>query len=95
MSAVFQQPAVICRSPTGTGTAARVALAHARGEMAVGARLRNRSPLGTAFDAELLGESAVGGHPAVLTRITGRAFTVARSHLYVDPDEPLPPVQAP
>ena len=88
-SAVYQQPGVICRSPTGTGTAARLALAHARGELGGRTRLASRSPLGTGFEAELLGESRVAGLPAVLARIHGRAFVFAQSRIAVDPEDPM------
>ena len=86
---MFQQPAVICRSPTGTGTVARLALARARDELGGRTRLGNRSPTGTRFDAELLGDSRVAGLPAILARVRGRAFVFARSRLTVQADDPM------
>jgi len=47
--AVFQNPGVICRSPTGTGTSAMLALAYTRGLLAVGAPLSAVSPDGGRF----------------------------------------------
>jgi proline racemase len=67
-------PGRVDRSPCGTGTSANLAVMHARNEISVGARMIARSIIGSEFDAELLAETSVGGRPAVLPRIGGRAW---------------------
>ena len=55
-SAVVIQPGKLDRSPTGTGCSARMAVLHARGQMAVGDRLRR--PLDHRLDASLAASRA-------------------------------------
>ena len=54
--AIMCPPGSLDRSPCGTGTSARVALLHTRGELAVGEERRFEGPLGTFFS----GAVAVG-----------------------------------
>lgn len=88
-SATYVHPGVLCRSPTGTGTSARLALMHRRGEIALGQSLETISPRGNRFVGTALGTGRVGGYPALDTAITGRARLIAHSHLVVDLDDPL------
>ncbi|MBS3803025.1 MAG: proline racemase family protein [Oleiphilaceae bacterium] len=88
-SATYVHPGVICRSPTGTGTTARLALMHSLGEVDVGQWLQTISPRGSSFVGEVLGEAMVKGHKALNTNITGRAWTLARSQVMLDLDDPL------
>lgn len=88
-SATYVHPGVICRSPTGTGTSARLALMLERGEIEPGQWLETISPRNSSFVGTLLGETQVGGHRAVDSHITGRAWTLSHSHLLVDLDDPL------
>ncbi|WP_405684239.1 proline racemase family protein [Streptomyces sp. NBC_01387] len=78
------------RSPCGTGTSARMAQLHARGELAVGQEFVNESFIGTRFTGRLLGETTVGPHAAVLPSITGRAWVTGTSQFQVDPSDPFP-----
>lgn len=52
--AVFQKPGVICRSPTGTGTSAMLALAYARGLIDPETPLTTTSPDGGTFTGRIL-----------------------------------------
>lgn len=88
-SATYVHPGVICRSPTGTGTSARLALLAARGEAGPGFTLETISPRGNRFRGELLAGTHVGGFPAWDTSTTGSARLMARSRLTVDLDDPL------
>lgn len=88
-SATYVHPGVICRSPTGTGTSARLALMHARGEVTEGQWLDTVSPRGSSFRGTVLGTGRVGEHPALHSHITGRAWTLAHSRVVVDLDDPL------
>lgn len=72
------------RSPCGTGTSAKLAVLHARGKLAPGARWRQESVTGGLFTAWLAEE---GG--ALLPRIRGRAFVTGRSTLVLDPRDPF------
>ncbi|SDU95453.1 proline racemase [Microlunatus sagamiharensis] len=78
------------RSPCGTGTCGRMAQLHARGELAVGDELVNESFIGSQFRGRLLGETTVGGLPAVLPQITGRAWVTGMGQYLLDPTDPFP-----
>ncbi|GII52035.1 proline racemase [Planotetraspora thailandica] len=78
------------RSPCGTGTSARMAQLHARGELAIGEDFVNESFIGTRFTGRLLGETTVGSLPAVLPSITGRAWVTGTSQFHLDPSDPFP-----
>jgi proline racemase len=83
-------PGRVDRSPCGTGSSANLAVLFARGEVRVGDRRRSRSIIGGEFIAEALGETTVGGRPAVLPRITGQAWIYGREELRVDTGDPFP-----
>jgi proline racemase len=78
------------RSPCGTGTSARMAQLHARGELPLGTDFRNESFIGTHFIGRLVGETTVGGLPAVIPTITGRAWITGIGQYLYDPDDPFP-----
>ena len=83
-------PGRMDRSPCGTGTAARLAQLHARGELEVGQCVTQLSTIDSRFDAEIIGVTTVGNRPAVLPRISGRAWIYGLYQLGVDPDDPYP-----
>ncbi|WP_327091821.1 proline racemase family protein [Nonomuraea sp. NBC_01738] len=78
------------RSPCGTGTSARVAQLHARGELEIGAELVNESFIGTRFIGRALEETTVGGRPAIIPSITGRAWVTGTAQYFLDPRDPFP-----
>ena len=82
------------RSPCGTGTSARVAQLHARGELAVGADFVNESFLGTRFIGRVVEETQVGPdgarRPAVVPTVTGRAWVTGTAQYHLDPTDPFP-----
>ncbi|MDG5498347.1 proline racemase family protein [Marinobacter sp. BGYM27] len=88
-SATYVHPGVICRSPTGTGTSARLALMYDGGEIKDGQWIETISPRGSSFIGTVLGEANVAGHRAMHSNITGKAWTLARSEVVVDLDDPL------
>jgi proline racemase len=88
-SATYVHPGVICRSPTGTGTSARLALLAGDGELGPGDTLGTISPRGNRFVGAVLGPRTVGDFPAWDSTITGSARLMARSRLTVDLDDPL------
>jgi len=78
------------RSPCGTGTSARMAQLHARGELALNADFVNESYIGTQFIGRLVEETTVGGLPAVVPTITGRAWITGTAQYHLDPEDPFP-----
>ncbi|MFB9249490.1 proline racemase family protein [Sphaerisporangium melleum] len=78
------------RSPCGTGTSARMAQLHARGELRLGEDFVNESFIGTRFTGRLTGETEVAGRPAVLPAITGRAWLTGTAQHFLDPRDPFP-----
>jgi proline racemase len=78
------------RSPCGTGTSARMAQLHARGELPLGQDFVNESFIGTSFTGRLVGAAEVGGAPAVLPEITGRAWVTGTAQYLLDPTDPFP-----
>jgi proline racemase len=87
---VVVSPGRLDRSPCGTGTSARLALLHARGALAAGERFRHLSILDTVFECRIVDTCGVGGIPAVVPEIGGRAWLTGVSHYGVDPDDPFP-----
>ncbi|MDZ7714006.1 MAG: proline racemase family protein [Rhodovibrio sp.] len=87
--AAYGHPKVIWRCPTGTGTSARLARLHARGEADVGTRLASIAPTGNVFDGTITGTSRVGDTPAIRTEIAARPSIIARLQVQVDLDDPL------
>jgi proline racemase len=78
------------RSPCGTGTSARMAQLHARGELPLNTDFRNDSFIGSTFTGRLLEETTVAGRPAVIPRITGRAWVTGTAQYMLDPTDPFP-----
>ncbi|MEO1491454.1 MAG: proline racemase family protein [Pseudomonadota bacterium] len=89
-NAVAIQPGKIDRSPTGTGCSARMAVLHARGLLAVGEDFTGVSLIGSAFHCRIDGETTMAGRPAILPRISGRAWITGTRQEMLDPSDPWP-----
>jgi trans-L-3-hydroxyproline dehydratase len=89
-NAVAIRPGKIDRSPTGTGCSARMAVLHARGEMAVGERYHARSIIGSEFRCHIDSLTDLGGHPAVVPCVSGRAWITGTHQHMLDPADPWP-----
>ena len=83
-------PGWLDRSPCGTGTSARLAQLHARGELAVGDTFVHESILGTRFTGRVAEETTVAGRPAIVPEISGRAWITGTAQYLLDPDDPFP-----
>jgi proline racemase len=83
-------PGWLDRSPCGTGTSARMAALHARGELALGQEFVNESIIGSRFIGRLVEEVAVGTTPAVVPEVSGRAWVTGMSQYLLDPTDPFP-----
>jgi len=78
------------RSPCGTGTSARMAQLHARGELALDTDFVNESFIGTTFTGRLVEQTSVGDLDAVVPTITGRAWITGTAQYLLDPTDPFP-----
>ncbi len=87
---VIVSPGRLDRSPCGTGTSARMAVMHARGELDVGETFVHESIIGTRFTGKVLEEVLVGTTRAVRTSIAGRAWITAFHQYVLDPTDPFP-----
>ncbi|MFP5343359.1 MAG: proline racemase family protein [Candidatus Limnocylindria bacterium] len=77
------------RSPCGSGTSARMAIRHARGEQAVGDAFTHRSIVDSVFEAGISGVTEVAGLAAVETWVRGSAFRTGEHTFELDPRDPL------
>ncbi len=89
-SAVAIQPGKVDRSPTGTAVSARMAVLHARGQMKIGEQLLARSIIGSTFTGQIVATADVGGFPAIIPSISGRAWITGTHQHMLDPDDPWP-----
>ena len=89
-NAVAIQPGKIDRSPTGTGASARMAILRARGEMEVGDHYLARSIIGSEFLGRIEADTTLGGKPAIIPSIAGRAWITGTRQELLDPDDPWP-----
>ncbi|MFT4015253.1 MAG: proline racemase family protein [Paracoccus sp. (in: a-proteobacteria)] len=76
------------RSPTGTGTSARMAVLQARGLMGVGDRLIHESIIGSRFIGEILAVDSRDGRATITPQITGRAWITGQHSYFLDPEDP-------
>jgi proline racemase len=89
-NATVVYPGWLDRSPCGTGTSARMAQLHDRGELEIGQPFVNESVIGTRFTGHLRGQSALADRSAVLPEITGRAWITGLGQYVLDPTDPFP-----
>jgi proline racemase len=78
------------RSPCGTGTCARMAVLHARGQLEEGEAFVHQSLIGTEFTGRIRGTATVGGKPAILPTVTGQGWITAFHQYVLDPSDPFP-----
>ncbi|WP_338607846.1 proline racemase family protein [Pelagibacterium nitratireducens] len=84
------EPGKLDRSPTGTGCSARMAVLHARGELAVGEDFYGVSIIGSRFACRIERETTIGDTPAIVPSISGRAWITETRQLMLDPSDPWP-----
>jgi proline racemase len=80
----------IDRSPCGTGTCAKMATLHARGQLPLNQPFRHEGVLGTVFTGTLIEETNVGPYPAVVPQLAGTAWITGFAQYVVDPTDPFP-----
>ncbi len=83
--------AEVDRSPTGTGVSARLALHHAKGEIADDEQIVIESILGAAstFSGRVVGRAKVGSYDAIVPEVSGTAFITGRHEFVIDPRDEL------
>ncbi|MDQ8702377.1 proline racemase family protein [Streptomyces sp. LHD-70] len=89
-NAMAISPGWFDRSPCGTGTSARMAQLHARGELPLHTEFVNESFIGTRFTGRLLEATEVGQLRAVVPEFSGRAWITATANYLLDPTDPFP-----
>lgn len=80
----------IDRSPCGTGTCAKMAVMHAKGQLGLGQDFRHEGILGTLFTGRLLSETHVGPYQAVIPALSGQAWITGFNNYVLDPEDPFP-----
>jgi len=89
-SAVAIQPGKVDRSPTGTAVSARMALLHAKGMMKTGQTLEAISLIASRFQGVIADVTTVGEKPAIVPKISGRAWITGTHQHMLDPEDPWP-----
>ncbi|MDW3195580.1 MAG: proline racemase family protein [Cytophagales bacterium] len=77
------------RSPTGSGVSARIAIHHARGEVALNEAIPIESILGTTFDCKVAEVVDYHGINAVIPEVAGDAYVTGKNIFTIDPNDPL------
>ncbi len=89
-NAVIVSPGRVDRSPCGTGTSARLAVLHARGDIEPGQLFRHESIIGSTFDSRVEDTTIIGDYPAVIPSVSGRSWITSFNQLVLDPSDPFP-----
>lgn len=89
-NAVIIPPGAIDRSPCGTGTAAKCAVLAAQGLLRKGESFTHESIIGSRFICQYVDDAQVCGIPAVVPRVTGRAWVTGIHTYMLAPDDPFP-----
>lgn len=87
---MVKEPRYFDRSPCGTGTSARMAVAYHAGKLALNESFIHESILGTRFEGRLVEVTKVGQVSAVVPQIKGRAWITGAAEFTLDPSDPFP-----
>ncbi|MEJ2169341.1 MAG: proline racemase family protein [Desulfobacterales bacterium] len=86
---VFFAESGIDRSPCGTGTSAKLAVLHRKGQLKPGQEFVHESIIGGIFRARIVEETTVGSLPAVVPEVSGSAKIMGMNQWFIDPDDAL------
>ncbi|WJI44777.1 proline racemase family protein [Mesorhizobium sp. C120A] len=89
-NAVVVSPGRIDRCPRGTGTSARLAVMHAKGEIQVAEQFTHKSLIDSTFIGEIVATTAVGPYNAIIPAVSGRAWITAKCSYILEADDPYP-----
>jgi proline racemase len=81
---------ILDRSPCGTGTCAKMATMHARGQLPLERDFVHASVIGTKFTGRLLRTAKIGPYPAVVPTISGQGWITGFANYVLDPSDPYP-----
>jgi proline racemase len=85
---------MIDRSPCGTGACAELAVRYARRQTALQQDFTSQGILGTQFSVRALSEASLPGvclpYPAIIPRLSGRAFVTGYHRFVLADDDPFP-----
>lgn len=87
-NAVTIRPGKIDRSPCGTGCSARMAVLHARKQLAIGQRFTGISLIDSRFDCRIEGVENRGGRDWIIPSLEGRAWLTDTRQILLDPTDP-------
>jgi len=87
---VVIKPAKLDRSPCGTGSSARIAILHAKGELKVGDVYESYSIIGSRFVCRVESETEIGGRAAIIPSVCGRGYITGTHQHFLNPDDPWP-----
>jgi proline racemase len=77
------------RCPTGTGVSGRLAIHHARGQVAIGQPIVVESIIGTRFTGRIVETTTFGPYDAIIPEVEGTAHITGRHEFLIDPADPL------
>jgi proline racemase len=77
------------RCPCGTGTCAKMAVLHAKGELPLNQDFRHQGILGNIYTGRLVDEASIGDKPAVVPTLTGTSWIYGLNTIVLDNDDPF------
>lgn len=77
------------RSATGSGVSARAAIHHSRSGLKIGEKITIESIIGTTMEVEVTKTLEYGPYPAVIPRISGKAWFTGQSEFWFEEEDPL------
>ncbi|RRW40637.1 hypothetical protein EGJ52_21030 [Pseudomonas luteola] len=77
------------RCPCGTGTSAKMATLHAKGELPLNQDFRHQSIVGNIYTGRLIDETRIGNIKAVVPTVTGTSWIYGLNTLVLDHDDPF------
>ena len=90
----FDNPATwtgaIDRCACGTGTCAKMATLHAKGELKLDQPFRHEGLLGIVYTGNLIEETRIGDYKAAVPTISGRSWIYGYNTWVLDPSDPFP-----
>lgn len=77
------------RCPCGTGTCAKMAVLHAKGELPLNQDFRHQGILGNVYTGRLVEEARIGDKAAVVPTLSGTSWISGLNTLVLDNDDPF------
>lgn len=77
------------RSPTGSGVSGRIALHHAKQQVALNEKITIESILGSPFSVQAIENLTFAGFDAVIPEVTGEAYICGKGQWLINAEDPL------